>query len=180
MLNNTTCSQEQVVLPFLWGGSRCHDFFSSPKSGNKKQTKNTPQKNQKLGTKKQNQEKKITCLPNKSPKMVFIVFHPQQQKNIENEARQNLTPWVTWCLLVPCWGGYSMDEIVGRNCRFLVDPVSWQHQILTDKNRNDIVAMMGSLVMAYRNFVFLIFTVHLQLQIDANLIVSLLGNWFNV
>jgi len=92
MLNNTTCSQEQVVLPFLWGGSRCHDFFSSPKSGNKKQTKNTPQKNQKLGTKKQNQEKKITCLPNKSPKMVFIVFHPQQQKNIENEARQNLTP----------------------------------------------------------------------------------------
>lgn len=154
-------------------------FFPEVRKQKNKQKKHPPKK-----SKVRNQETK----PGKENNMFakqesqdgVYCLSPPTTKNIENEAQQNLTPWVTWCLLVPCWGGYSMDEIVGRNCRFLVDPVSWPHQILTDKNRNDIVAMMGSLVMAYRIFVFLIFTVHLQLQIDANLIISLLGNWFSV
>ncbi len=55
-----------------------------------------------------------------------------------NQQKKQLDASVMCRKLVPCWGGYTMDEIVGRNCRFLVDPVFWPHQILMDLfNRND-------------------------------------------
>ena len=86
---------------------------------------------------KQNQKKHEKLI--KIGGFIMFFFSFRIKLPTSNQQKKQLDASVTWCRkLVPCWGGYTMDEIVGRNCRFLVDPVFWPHQILMDLlNRND-------------------------------------------